>query len=123
MHHQGLIPVRFTSSASLIDELERIFLLCPDHVETRQKSSGSDTTEQRLGLAELATLFTLIQGSFFLNDLAKHLYRLLTKAKTPSITLETPTVRVEVRWHKDLTEESIAKNLQPILRIAEGTDA
>lgn len=116
MSNQPQIMVRLSGEPSLIEELERVVQENTDDMKLQSVGPSTDTARLRLGLAEVATMVTLVNGLVTLSKFAYTLYKHFSEKQASVVTIQTPLRTVEIRSTDALSEEGIAEQLRSALR-------
>ncbi|MBI3004433.1 MAG: hypothetical protein HYY49_03350 [Ignavibacteriales bacterium] len=113
------IQIKFLSSSEFIRELETDFRKVGEEVKVISSGPEKDPTELDFGLNEVAAIVTIIQGSFYLGELAFKLFSALKASREKTVVVQTPFHRAEIHAHNDLTQEEVQRILKSIIELGQ----
>ena len=115
MNQVPIIQVKFRGAPGLIEELR--YEADEEDVEIISVGTERDPTYLHFGIAEVASLVAIIQGAYWVGDLARKIHRLLKKNKDKKeeqnrrLSVQTPFGQWEFVSDDALTEEDVRQVL------------
>jgi hypothetical protein len=106
MSADPLVQVKFQGDPELIEEIRQE---TSGHGEVEILSTGMerDPTYLHFGLAEVASLIAIVQGAYWVGDLARKVHGWVTGKKDRRLFVQTPFGQWDFVSDDDLTEEDV----------------
>ncbi len=111
------IQIEILSSPDFIKKFGEEAETNPDKIRIIRSGKVEEATELAFGIAEVAAVLTIIQFSFYLTELPAKIHRWIRETNSKRICIQTPVKRIEIIYHKNLTEEEIRNILKASLKI------
>lgn len=117
MKKNANIHTKILGSKSFIDDLSKKLKTFPEAVRIEDIKIEKDPTVLSFGLGEVASIVTLIQGTFFFSQLAKLIFDSIKAKKENRIVVQTPLKRIEVNSTEELSSDQIKKLLEESVKV------
>lgn len=118
MSESPFINVKIIGSPALIEELQRISAETPSEFVIVDSGPEENTSYLQFGMAEVAAIVAIIQGTYWAGDLVHKLYKLLKEKNGHKIVLQTPTRRIDLVSERQLTEAEVKDALDKLVHAA-----
>lgn len=110
--------LEITSTTTFINSLEEEASEKPEQIEVLEKKERYLPSDLSFGMGELtdiATIVTLIQGAFFVGDLAIKLFQKIKKSEAPKVVIKDAIQEIEILNNETLTEDIVRTLLMELI--------
>lgn len=110
--------IKILGAKEQMDQLNEHANQFTEDIQVERYGIEKDPTNLKFGLAEVASLVAIAQGTVGLALLGKKIFDLLKEGKGRRIVIQTPMRRIELMSAADLTAEEVQNALTHVVKAA-----